>query len=58
MQQLANKPVFTLMDYRRRVSDSLAKSKKGLKSLISQNENDTQDSLQTELKVMNGMFDE
>jgi hypothetical protein len=45
LHNLANKPAFTFMDYKFRIVDTLTKSKSGIRSLLSQDQEETNEQL-------------
>lgn len=55
---MANKPTFTLLDYKQRVQDELNKIKKSITAKAMGNTEKEQAKLEKKRKVLNGFFDE
>jgi signal recognition particle GTPase len=58
MDFLANKPSFTLVDFKQRIIDGLAKLQKGLRYKFMTGNEQTEVNLMTQRKVLNAMLDE
>lgn len=58
MEFLANKPSFTMADYKQRTIDGLVKMNKGLLSKLQSGNEDTKEMMQKHKKILNAFFDD
>lgn len=58
MDFLANKPSFTLSDYKMRIIDGLGKLKKGIKAKLMSGNEQTEAALTTQKKILNSMYED
>ena len=58
MEYLANKPSFTLMDYKQRVEDELSKIKSQFKAKLNKENLEQEKELEKEKKIMCSLFEE
>ncbi|KRX07281.1 Signal recognition particle, SRP54 subunit, M-domain [Pseudocohnilembus persalinus] len=58
LEFMANKPTFTLIDYKQRIIDGLTKLKKGLKAKFMTGNEQTEANLMMQKKIINAMYDD